>query len=273
MTIYWIYDIPNWQLGVLIVATFSIVGVIGLFLTRPIARWVLRGSGEYNDVVSWVFAGIGVFYGLALGLIAVGTWEDFTAIDGQISQEAALLGSLYDDLDAYPEPTRVRLEDQLRAYTKFIIEKDWPAHRKGHVEDEGNRLLDQFENIVRGFDPTNEREKIAHAEVVHAVTQVDQARRVRLAAVTTGLPASLWVVVLIGGVLNMVLLYLFWVENRLLHSILVAIFAMFVGLMIFLTAAMDNPFRGEFSVSPDAYQEVLDEVMKVPKPFQFAPQE
>jgi hypothetical protein len=271
MNLYWIYDFENWQLGLMIVSTFAVVGVVGLIVTRPLSRWVLRGSGEYNDVVSWVFAGIGVFYGLALGLIAVGTWEDFSSIDGQISQEAALLGSLYDDLDAYPEPIRGRLEDQLRAYTRFIIEKDWPAHRKGLVEDEGNRLLDRLEDSVRAFDPSSEREKINHAEVVHAVTQVDQARRVRLSSVTTGLPASLWVVVLIGGVLNMVLLYLFWVENLLLHSILVAIFATFIGLMIFLTAAMDNPFRGEFSVLPDAYQEVLDEVMKVPKPGHPAP--
>ncbi len=36
--------------------------------------------------------------------------------------------------------------------------------------------------------------------------------------------------------------------------------------LIFLTAAMDNPFRGEFSVSPDAYQEVLDEVMNASHP-------
>jgi Protein of unknown function (DUF4239) len=266
MNLYWIYDLPNWQLGLMIVLTFAVTGVLGLFITRPIAKWILRGSGEYNDVVSWVFAGIGVFYGLALGLIAVGTWEDFTSIDGQVSQEAALLGGLYDDLDGYPEPMRGRLEEQLRVYTRFVVEKDWPAHRQGLVDDEGNRLLGKFEDMVRAYDPQNEREKIVHAEVVHAVTQVDEARRVRLSSVTAGLPASLWFVVLIGGVLNMGLLYLFWVENTLLHAILVAVFATFVGLMIFLTAAMDNPFRGHFSVSPDAYQEVLDEVMNAPKP-------
>ena len=271
MELYWIYDLPNWQLGVLIVATFAVAGVLGLFLTRPIARWVLRGSGEYNDVVSWVFAGIGVFYGLALGLIAVGTWEDFSSIDGQISQEAAMLASLYDDLDGYSQPLRGTLEDQLRAYTRFIVEKDWPAHRGGRVEDEGNRLLSRFEDAVRAFDPASEREKIVHAEVIRGLSQVDQARRVRLSSVASGLPASLWVVVLIGGLLNMALIYLFWVENVLLHAILVAIFATFVGLMIFLTAAMDNPFRGEFSVSPDAYQEILDEVMTPPRPASPAP--
>jgi hypothetical protein len=80
--------------------------------------------------------------------------------------------------------------------------------------------------------------------------------------VGTGLPASLWSVVLIGGLLDIALTYLFWVENRKLHALLVALLATFIGLLIFLTAAMDNPFRGEFSVSPASFQTVLDNVMK-----------
>jgi hypothetical protein len=261
MDFYWIYDLPNWQLGLLIVSTFAIAGVLGLFVTRPPARWLLRGSGEYNDVVSWVFAGIGVFYGLALGLIAVGTWEDFTSIDSQLSQEASMLAALYDDLDGYAQPRRAKLEAQVREYTRFIVEQDWPAHRKGAVNDEGGRMLSRFEDDVRAFEPATEREKIAHAEVVREITLVDQARRLREGSVSTGLPAALWVVVLIGAVLNLLLLYLFWVENLALHAVLVAIFSTFVGLLIFLTAAMDNPFRGEFSVSPDGFREVLERTM------------
>jgi hypothetical protein len=160
------------------------------------------------------------------------------------------------------------LEAQLRDYTRFIIEKDWPAHRKGAVDDEGYRMLSRFEDEVRAFEPKGTRETIAHAEVIRGIAQADQARRLRTGSVATGLPAPLWVVVLIGGVLNILLLYLFWVENLPLHAFLVAIFSSFVGLLIFITAAMDNPFRGEFSVSPDAYKEVLDEVMMAPRPDQ-----
>ncbi len=60
--------------------------------------------------------------------------------------------------------------------------------------------------------------------------------------------------VLIGALFNGILTYLFWVENLWLHAILVAILAVFIALLIFLTAAMDNPFRGEFSVSSDAFR-------------------
>ena len=122
-------------------------------------------------------------------------------------------------------------------------------------------LLDRFENEVMSFDPSREREKIAHAEVLRSLDTVLEQRRLRLQAVTTGLPAVLWAVVLIGALLNGILTYLFWVENVLLHAILVGVLATFIAALIFLTAAMDNPFRGDFSVSSDVFQTIYEKVM------------
>jgi hypothetical protein len=237
-----------------------------LIVTRPLVRALLGASDRYNDLVSWVFAGIGVFYGLALGLIAVGTWENFSGVDNQVTNEAAAIAALYNDLDGYPKPLRTKLEDELRDYTKYIIEKDWPAHRQGEENEAGSAILHQFEDEVMEFEPTREREKINHAEVVKSLHEVIEARRLRMSAVGTGLPAALWAVVVIGAILNTSLMYLFWVENLKLHVLLVAIFATFVGLLLFLTAVMDNPFRGEISISPDNYQEVLDKVMVSEQP-------
>ena len=41
MTMYWIYDLPNWTLCALIVATFLAVSLAGLFATRPLVRRLL----------------------------------------------------------------------------------------------------------------------------------------------------------------------------------------------------------------------------------------
>ncbi len=149
----------------------------------------------------------------------------------------------------------------MRDYTKLVIEKEWPAHKKGIALEDGDALLDRLEDEVMNFEPTKEREKILQAEVLRSLDTVQEQRRLRLQAVPTGLPAALWSVVIIGAVLNIGLTYLFWIENLSIHAILVGIMAIFIALLVFLTAAMDNPFRGEFSVSADAYQTVLENVM------------
>ncbi len=261
MTMYWIYDLHNWVLCTLILSVFTVVSLIGLFATRPMVRRLLGPTGNCNDVVSYFFAGIGVFYGLALGLIAVATWENYTDIDGVVSTEAAALASLYRDLDGYPQPMRGRLESMMRDYTRLVIEKEWPAHKKGEALEDGDAQLDEIEDEVMNFDPTKEREKIVQAEVLRSLDTVQDQRRLRLQAVPTGLPAALWAVVLVGALLNVLLTYLFWVDNLRVHAILVGMLAIFIGLLVFLTAAMDNPFRGEFSISADAFQTVLENVM------------
>jgi hypothetical protein len=261
MTLYWIYDLHNWSMCVLIVATFLGVSQVGLLASRPVVRWLVGRSSKHNDVVSYFFAGIGVLYGLALGLIAVATWGNYTEIDGTIAKEAAAVASLYRDLDGYPHPLRGVLEGLLRDYTRFVIDREWPAHKRGIALEDGDDLLDRLENTVMSFEPENEREKIVQAEVLHSLNTAQDQRRLRLQAVTTGLPASLWSVVLIGALLNIGLTYLFSVDNFRLHASLVGILAVFIGLLVFLTAAMDNPFRGEFSLSAEPFQVVLEQVM------------
>ena len=261
MTMYWIYDLPNWQLGVLIVSVLVTVSIAGLLVTRRWTRRFVGASSENNDLINYFFAAVGVFYGLAMGLIAVATWEDFTGVDSQISNEAAALAALYRDLDGYPEPLRSALETGLRDYTRFIVEHDWPAHRRGEINREGSRVLERFENDVVQFEPVRERDKIIHAEVLRSLSTVVQQRDLRLQAVGTGLSASIWHVVIIGAVLTIGLTYLFQTATLRLHVLLVGALSTFIGLLIFLTAAMDNPFRGQFSVKPDAFRDVLEQVM------------
>jgi ABC-type Mn2+/Zn2+ transport system permease subunit len=80
----------------------------------------------------------------------------------------------------------------------------------------------------------------------------------RLASVNTGVPAVFWAVILIGAFFNIVLSYLYHTSSLKMHVLLTSIFSIFLGLMIFLVAAVDNPFRGEVSVQPDEYLYLLN---------------
>jgi ABC-type branched-subunit amino acid transport system permease subunit len=92
------------------------------------------------------------------------------------------------------------------------------------------------------------------AEALTAFNKLVEARRMRMDSVTTGLPAIFWGVIVAGGVLSIALTYTFHLPNLRSHLLLTGIYSLFVGFLIFLVVAMDNPFRGELSVSPEAYQ-------------------
>jgi hypothetical protein len=71
----------------------------------------------------------------------------------------------------------------------------------------------------------------------------------------------MWYVVAIGAFINILLLLLF--DLRLgIHLLPGGIISFFLATLISLIALMDHPFRGEMSVSPEAFQLVYDQLMK-----------
>jgi hypothetical protein len=70
-----------------------------------------------------------------------------------------------------------------------------------------------------------------------------------------------WFVVIVGSVLNLSFMWLFVIDNKRLHDLLTTILAALLGLLVFLLAAMDLPFRGDYSVGPDSFELVYDQLM------------
>lgn len=56
--------------------------------------------------------------------------------------------------------------------------------------------------------------------------------------------------------------WLFILDNFRLHSLLNILMAGLLGLLVFLIAVMDYPFRGNYSIKPDGLEFVRDNIMK-----------
>jgi hypothetical protein len=59
-------------------------------------------------------------------------------------------------------------------------------------------------------------------------------------------------------------MWLLRAENPALHSLLTALLAVLLGLQVFMILAIDNPYRGDYSVPPDAFELVLEVWMAEP---------
>jgi hypothetical protein len=70
-----------------------------------------------------------------------------------------------------------------------------------------------------------------------------------------------WYVLLVGAAASIALTFLFVLQNAGGHLLLTSVLAGFLGLLIFLVAAMDRPYRGEISVGPDAFEAVRQQML------------
>ena len=262
MNFYWVYDIPNWLFGLLVLTAVVGFSVVGLHRTRGWARRRIGEAPAANEIVDSYLAAVGVFYGITLGLISVGTWENFSEVEKACGQEAGALAALYRDISSYPEPARAALRGRLREYTRYVIQDSWPQQQRGIVPRGEAERLDVFEQSLLAFEPQTGGQQTLHQESVRQFNRLIELRDARLQSVTTGLSGVLWGVVFTGAILNIVLTWLIVMDRVWLHLLLTAILSALVALLIFMVAAMDHPYRGEYSVSPEPFRIVYDQLMK-----------
>jgi hypothetical protein len=255
-------DLPLIFSGLIIVGLLGLFAITGMGLVRRYLLPRLRIRHVDSEFTGTMVQGVMVFYGLAVALIAVSVFETYSDVSKLVSVEAAELAALYQDVSGYPEPIRPALQKELRDYAQFVIHVAWPAQRQGRVETGGVKMMNRFQKTLIGFEPATEGQILLHAEALRAYNELIEIRRERIDAVHTGLPAMMWVVIVLGAIISLSSSFFFQVEDGRLHGILVKLLAAFIGLIIFMIFALDHPFRGELGLSPEPYQLIYDQLMK-----------
>ena len=257
-----VFDLPLILAGPGIIGALCVFALIGLTVVRRLVLPRLEVHVADSEFVGAMLQSIMVFYGLAVALIAVSVWQTYSATSAVVSQEATSLAALYRDVSSYPEPIRLTLQDKLRDYTRETVREAWPLQRTGKVPHGGVLRMNSFQADLIGFEPKTEGQKLLHGETLRAYNDMIKARNLRLDAVQTGLPAVMWVVVLVGALIGLTASFFFRVEEARLQIIQVLLLAIFIGLVIFMTFALDRPFRGDLGIRADPYQLIYDQLMK-----------
>ena len=257
-----VFDLPLLVTGPAIIGALCLFAIFGLLIVRRRILPYLRVQAEDSEFSGALVQCVMVFYGLAVALIAVNVFQSYSDTSKLVSGEATALASLYRDVSCYPEPQRAGLQQGLRDYLDYLTCKAWPLQQRGQVPGGGVEVMERFQGALAGFEPSTEGAKLMHAETLRAYNNMIQARRLRLDAVNTGLPAVMWIVILVGAIISLSATFFFKVEDARLHGIMVTQLAAFIGLVIFMIVALDRPFRGDLGVDCQPYQLIYNQLMK-----------
>jgi len=244
------------------VLVFCAFGITGLAATRKWASSLHQADLSYNDIVGYYFGNVTVLYGITLGLLMVGDWSTLTETQEKVDREASTLAAFYLDVSQYPEPVRGRLQNDLRRYTREVIEVAWPEQQRGVIPRGNVAVVANLGNDLAAFEPASEAQKLLQMESCKKFNQLVEGRRSRLLGVTAGLSGALWALVLIGAVINIAVTWCFHLRNQKMHFWMTALTSSLLGLMIFLLAAMDHPYLGKISVSLQPFQLIYSDLMK-----------
>ena len=261
----WLYEVSPPLAALIMVVFIEFVSLIGLVLVRRHLIPRLHYHDGANDAVSGTVQAIGVFYGITVGLIAVGVWNTNSNASELVSKEAAAVSALFRDVSGYPSPLREELRETIREYTVFVIEQAWPAQKRGEGQqiDIGTMILDKFQHKLHSFQPANTSQLALHSETLRGYNTLLEYRRLRIDAVGGGLSKVMWAVIWVGAAISIGIAYFFNIPDIKLHAIMVALMGGFLAMVLFMIVINDKPFYGHVSISSDPYKLILERVIDV----------
>jgi uncharacterized protein DUF4239 len=261
----WIYEISSLHAVVVIIGLVELISLLGLFAARRFLVPRFHYGANINDAVSGTVQAIGVFYGITVGLIAVGVWNTNTSASDLVSREASSIGSLYRDVSGYPSPLREELRGKLREYTVFVIDEAWPDQKRGVIAPRGTWLMDDFQSRLYSFQPSNQSQMALHSETLRAYNNLIEYRRLRIDAVNSGLSSTMWAVIWLGAAISIGVAYFYEIADAKLHAVLIILMAGFLSVVLFMITVNDKPFYGYHGISSTPYTLILDRLIDVSK--------
>jgi hypothetical protein len=263
MDFYWLYDVPLWLSSFLIMGVFVVIGVGGdlLFGKKCIKFFGL--TVDDNEAIIGYLGLSGLFFGLTLGMIAVSTYENYNDVDGIVNAESSSLAALYRDVTILEDSgSKETLKLYLKKYTRYVVEEAWPQQRLGNIPKGGTLLMDTFQYHLGIYQPKSAKDLVVFGEVFDQYNVLIEKRRQRLNSVSTCLPSIIWLILILGSIVNYLLTWLIVLDNRRFEVLLNVLISIIMGSLVFWIFAMDNPYKGEYSVTPDSFELILNTIMK-----------
>jgi hypothetical protein len=246
----------------LIVVLPALVVVLQIGLRR---RWPALREGDHNEVAGFIIAVVGVIYAVLLAFVVIVSWENFSHAEQVVGNEASALRTIYRDSSAFPPQVRDQLHDTVRRYATAVVDTEWPAMARGepgspevaHIFDETSQLLANLPTDTPGQQQYQGVEADRFNDLV-------AARSERLDFVEQGVPAVLWIALVVGAVVTIGFAMIFGMRSTVLHTLMTASLTALIGVLLFVAVAIDHPFAGDVAVAPTPLERVLSDFGQPP---------
>jgi hypothetical protein len=242
----------------LLAGAVALGAILLVLAVRPLLSLELRR--RHNDVAAAIFSVVGVTFAVLLAFVAMVIWQHYNAAKAASYAEAGSVRDVYDVSLGFADPEKTLLRDGVLGYVETVVRVEWPAQARGLSVNSNSTWLDKLNAIAAGLKPAGTVDGIRQAMLSQSLMRLSNARQERLAAADTNVPAVVWIVTLMGGALTIAFASLLGVPNLGMHLAMSATLAISGALVLIMIIALSNPFRGDFRVSTEPFDQVMAQV-------------
>jgi len=226
--------------------------------------WIPSKRRVHNDVIGPNVSVIGTTYAVLIAFMLSGVWNEMQAASLNTEQEANSLVNIFRFAEQFPAESRAEIQKLTRNYAQVMISKEWQAMTDEKSSPEGHTIARDLWRAMASVQPQNATEQQVMSHSLSELTTMTEHRRIRLLQSRERLPALLWAVLVVGGIVTVGSTCLFGIEDLKFHVVQVFEISFLISLMLVAIAAIDRPFQGQVHVPPDAFRYALDTMDSAP---------
>jgi len=151
----------------------------------------------------------------------------------------------------------VKIRTASEEYAKNVINQEWPMLAEGKESPVAKESLGKISALYASYMPQNVKEEIFLAESVKKLNLLGEMRRIRIFESRQGIPALLWVVLIVGAFATITFTFFFGSDNPKAQMLMTSLLAVVIALILYTVLSLDFPFTGGIKVNPDAFREML----------------
>ncbi|MDQ0391858.1 bestrophin-like domain [Labrys monachus] len=238
-------------------AAIAILIVLGsYFLARRVLPMGLDGD-RTHDAAASVAGRIAALYGLILALVYAQELEDYKGIRSNLTEEAVAIADVYNDIARYGGAAVKPVQAELARYLSIVVNEEWGrlGRREGLSPGAWNEWNAVYEQLL-DLAPTTDRQRYLAARMRDRITAVARFRQIRGATARSGFSGLFWGPALIGLVLLAVPFYVYRPSRS--HLLLLGIFGLYSGIILFFIYAFANPFVPPGELAPRPFSTLLE---------------
>jgi Protein of unknown function (DUF4239) len=212
-----------------------------------------------NELVRISSSITGGLYGLLLAFVVVTAWQNYSNASTQIEDEISALSNVMRDAGGLPEPVRAPVRADTLRYARLVVTREWATLADGDPDLVSREMYERIWGRLYRFEPRTDAQATFFGSVVERMNEVGRARRLRIYSSHSSVPSLLWGLLVVGGVMSVVLLYLYGGGRVRTQAIMIGVVAGFIGFVVFLIFALEHPFGGELRLSTQPYTYFVDQ--------------
>jgi hypothetical protein len=249
-------DVPAWLVGlVLLIGVPAALLALDTLIHRHLRHKRLH---RHNDVTGVMVSVVGVAYAIVIGLCVVSLWEGYSDAEHTVREEAANLTALVPAAAVYSPAVQAAITDDIVRYQRDIVE-DWTA-RTG-ADTNQHRLAD-LDRLVTTVAALRADTPAQQEFVKNALSTIGHAEQLRHQAEIEGedrqMSPVMWIGVFATTIVFLGLCLFFGVDDTTLRRLLLTLVGVVIATNLFLIVEMNYPHYGAFSVGPEAYEAVVE---------------